>query len=111
MNLGHWRDLVLMALLELVGFTVSMLDSLKRSCGRRRDNHGDLARHGGASGRRLWRAWPSQTSLGNVLVAGPVLCEAGFVMPRKRLAPLIGRCDAFAVDWPTINLTPVVRNI
>jgi len=38
MNLGHRRDLVLMALLELVGFTVSMLEGVKRSCGRRRHN-------------------------------------------------------------------------
>jgi drug/metabolite transporter (DMT)-like permease len=31
MNFGHWRDLVLMAMLGLVGFTVLMLEGLKRT--------------------------------------------------------------------------------
>jgi len=114
MHLRQWRDLVLMAMLGLVGFTVLMLEGLKRTAaadagiitatlpavvaalgvlfaGERLTRLQSAAVGLAVAGLLLVQtttaAGDSTTLLGNVLVAGAVLCEASFVILGKRLAP------------------------
>jgi drug/metabolite transporter (DMT)-like permease len=114
MSRGELRDLALMALLGMVGFTVFMLEGLKRTTAA---DAGIITATLPAvvaalgvvfAGERLARAQlfavalavaglilvqatgvvgGRATLLGNLLVAGAVLCEASFVVLGKRLAP------------------------
>ena len=114
MNRGQWRDLALMALLGMVGFTVLMLEGLKRTAaadagiitatlpavvaalgvlfaGDRLSRMQFLAVALAVAGLVLVQATSaaggSATLVGNLLVVGAVLCEASFVILGKRLAP------------------------
>jgi drug/metabolite transporter (DMT)-like permease len=114
MSAGEWRDLALMALLGLVGFTVLMLEGLKRTAaadagiitatlpavvaalgvvftGDRLSRAQVLAVALAVAGLLLVQTTSagdnSTTLVGNLLVAGAVLCEASFVILGKRLAP------------------------
>jgi drug/metabolite transporter (DMT)-like permease len=115
MTLSEWRNVVLMALLGMVGFTVLMLEGLKRTAaadagiitatlpavvaalgvlfvGDRLSRAQVLAVGLSVAGLILVQATSAAagggTSLaGNLLVAGAVLCEASFVILGKRLAP------------------------
>ena len=114
MSWGEWRDLALMALLGLVGFTVLMLEGLKRTTaadagiitatlpavvailgllfvGDRLSRLQVFAVALAVSGLLLVQTTSatggSATLVGNLLVAGAVLCEASFVILGKRLAP------------------------
>ena len=114
MSRGEWRDLALMALLGMVGFTVLMLEGLKRTAaadagiitatlpavvaalgvlfaGDRLSRLQTLAVALAVAGLLLVQATSatggSATLVGNLLVAGAVLCEASFVILGKRLAP------------------------
>jgi drug/metabolite transporter (DMT)-like permease len=114
MRLCEWRDLALMALLGLVGFTVLMLEGLKRTAaadagiitatlpavvatlgvlfvGDRLSRLQALAVGLAVAGLLLVQTagatGDSATLVGNLLVAGAVLCEASFVILGKRLAP------------------------
>jgi drug/metabolite transporter (DMT)-like permease len=113
MSFGQWRDLVLMSLLGMVGFTVLMFEGLKRTAAA---DAGIItaalpavvALMGMALGERLSRLQAAAVALavaglglvhagsasagtptlvGNLLVGGAVLCEASFVLLGKRLAP------------------------
>ncbi len=114
MQPAQWRDLALMALLGMVGFTVLMLEGLKRTAAV---DAGIITATLPAvvaalgvllSGDRLSRtqlfavalavaglllvqttgaARGTSTLIGNLLVGGAVLCEASFVILGKRLAP------------------------
>jgi drug/metabolite transporter (DMT)-like permease len=114
MQRGEWRDLTLMSLLGMVGFTVLMLEGLKRTSAV---DAGIITATLPAvvaalgvvfSGDRLSRpqlfavalavaglllvqttvaARGASTLIGNLLVGGAVLCEASFVILGKRLAP------------------------
>ena len=113
MNRGQWRDLALMALLGMVGFTVLMLEGLKRTAaadagiitatlpavvaalgvlfaGDRLSRMQFLAVALAVAGLVLVQATSaaggSATLVGNLLVVGAVLCEASFVILGKRLA-------------------------
>jgi len=106
------RDLALMALLGMVGFTVLMLEGLKRTTAAdagiiTATLPAVVAALGVAfAGERLSRvqvcavgmavaglvqatsaAGGAATAVGNLLVGGAVLCEASFVVLGKRLAP------------------------
>jgi len=111
---AEWRDLTLMALLGMVGFTVLMFEGLKRTAaadagiitatlpavaavlgvvfaGDRLSRLQQLAIALAVAGLVLVQAsgaapGPS-TLLGNLLIGGAVLCEASFVLLGKRLAP------------------------
>src|SRR5262245_22539472 len=114
MNLGHWRDLVLMALLGMVGFTVLMFEGLKRTAaadagiitatlpavaamlgvifaGDRLSRWQGLTIVLAVAGIALVQvagaAPGASTPLGNLLIGAAVLCEASFVLLGKRLAP------------------------
>jgi len=114
MTATEWRDLILMALLGMVGFTVLMFEGLKRTAaadagiitatlpavaailgaafaGERPSRLQGLAIVLAIAGIvlvQVSRAAPgSSTFLGNLLVAGAVLGEASFVLLGKRLAP------------------------
>lgn len=114
MSWTQWRDLALMALLGMVGFTVLMLEGLKRTAaadagiitatlpavvaafgfvlgGERLSRTQALAIGMSVAGLLLVQttgAAGGTTSLvGNLLVLGAVLCEASFVFLGKRLAP------------------------
>jgi drug/metabolite transporter (DMT)-like permease len=114
MSGSEWRDLALMALLGLVGFTVLMLEGLKRTAaadagiitatlpavvaalgvvfvGDRLSRMQVLAVSLAVAGLVLVQTTSvtggRATLVGNLLVAGAVLCEASFVILGKRLAP------------------------
>ena len=114
MSRREWRDLALMALLGLVGFTVLMLEGLKRTAaadagiitatlpavvaalgvllvGDRLSRLQIVAVALSVAGLLLVQATSARvggaTLVGNLLVAGAVLCEASFVILGKRLAP------------------------
>ena len=114
MSRREWRDLALMALLGLVGFTVLMLEGLKRTAaadagiitatlpavvaalgvllvGDRLSRLQIVAVALAVAGLLLVQATSARvggaTLVGNLLVAGAVLCEASFVILGKRLAP------------------------
>ena len=114
MSAGQWRDLSLMSLLGMVGFTVLMFEGLKRTgaadagiiaatlpavvavmgvalAGDRLSRAQALAVALAVGGLVLVQAagaTAGQSSLaGNLLVGGAVLCEASFVVLGKRLAP------------------------
>ena len=114
MSRREWRDLALMALLGLVGFTVLMLEGLKRTAaadagiitatlpavvaalgvlfvGDRLSRLQIVAVGLSVAGLLLVQATSARvggaTLVGNLLVAGAVLCEASFVILGKRLAP------------------------
>jgi drug/metabolite transporter (DMT)-like permease len=114
MTATEWRDLILMALLGMVGFTVLMFEGLKRTAaadagiitatlpavaailgaafaGERPSRLQGLAIVLAIAGIALVQvsgaAPGSSTLLGNLLVAGAVLGEASFVLLGKRLAP------------------------
>ncbi len=111
---AQWRDLTLMALLGLIGFTVLMFEGLRRTAAADagiitaalpavvamlgmtfvgdRLSRLQLAAVGLAvAGLVLVQATGARggvtTVVGNLLVAAAVLCEASFVMLGKRLAP------------------------
>jgi drug/metabolite transporter (DMT)-like permease len=111
---AQWRDLTLMALLGLVGFTVLMFEGLRRTAAADagiitaalpalvavlgvafagdRLSRLQLAAVGLAvAGLVLVQATGARggvtTVVGNLLVAAAVLCEASFVVLGKRLAP------------------------
>jgi drug/metabolite transporter (DMT)-like permease len=114
MSTGQWRDLALMSLLGMVGFTVLMFEGLKRTsaadagiitatlpavvavlgvtfAGDRLTRPQGLAVALAVAGLALVQAsgathGPSSL-IGNLLVAGAVLCEASFVVLGKRLTP------------------------
>lgn len=108
------RDLVLMSLLGMVGFTVLMFEGLKRTTAadagiitatlpavvallgvavmgdrlsRLQTAAVALAVAGLALVHTTGAATGTSTLLGNLLVGGAVLCEASFVLLGKRLAP------------------------
>jgi drug/metabolite transporter (DMT)-like permease len=113
MSFGQWRDLVLMSLLGMVGFTVLMFEGLKRTAAAdagiiTATLPAVVALMGMAVGERLSRLQAAAVALavaglglvhagsasagtstlvGNLLVGGAVLCEASFVLLGKRLAP------------------------
>jgi drug/metabolite transporter (DMT)-like permease len=114
MSWTQWRDLALMAMLGMVGFTVLMLEGLKRTAaadagiitatlpavvaslsyaltGERLSRTQVLAVLLAVAGLILVQttgvAGGAATLLGNLLVLGAVLCEASFVFLGKRLAP------------------------
>jgi drug/metabolite transporter (DMT)-like permease len=114
MRPGEWRDLTLMALLGMVGFTALMLEGLKRTSavdagiitatmpavvaalgvlfvGDRLSRLQALAVALAVGGLVLVQTTGApggaSTLLGNLLVGGAVLCEASFVILGKRLAP------------------------
>lgn len=108
----EWRDLTLMALLGMVGFTAFMLEGVKRTDAADagiitatlpavvallgvmvgdRVSRPQLAAVGLAVGGLLLvqtagAARGTSTLIGNMLVGGAVLCEASFVILGKRLA-------------------------
>jgi drug/metabolite transporter (DMT)-like permease len=114
MRPSEWRDLTLMALLGMVGFTALMLEGLKRTSavdagiitatmpavvatlgmlfiGDRLSRLQALAVGLAVGGLVLVQTTGApggaSTLLGNLLVGGAVLCEASFVILGKRLAP------------------------
>jgi drug/metabolite transporter (DMT)-like permease len=114
MRAGEWRDLTLMALLGMIGFTVLMFEGLKRtsaadagiitatlpavvaimSVAISRDRLSRtqvfailLAVAGLLLVQTTGAARGTSTLIGNLLVGGAVLCEASFVILGKRLAP------------------------
>jgi len=114
MTRAQWRSLALMALLGMVGFTVLMLEGLKRTAaadagiitatlpavvaafglvlgGERLSRAQGLAVGLAVAGLALVQATGAAggtaTLVGNLLVAGAVLCEASFVVLGKQLAP------------------------
>jgi drug/metabolite transporter (DMT)-like permease len=114
MSPTQWRDLTLMALLGMVGFTVLMLEGLKRTAaadagiitatlpavvaafgvvfmGERLSRAQAVAVALGVAGLALVQATGAargtSTLVGNLLVLAAVLCEASFVFLGKRLAP------------------------
>jgi len=114
MSGAQWRDLFLMALLGMVGFTVLMFEGLKRTAaadagiitatlpavvaalgvafaGDRLSRLQVLAVALAVAGLVLVQATGAaggpSTLVGNALVGGAVLCEASFVILGKRLAP------------------------
>jgi len=114
MSATEWRDLVLMSLLGMVGFTVLMFEGLKRTSAadagiitatlpavvallgvvamRERLSPAQLgavalAVAGLVLVQATGAAGGASTLIGNVLIAGAVLCEASFVLLGKRLAP------------------------
>jgi drug/metabolite transporter (DMT)-like permease len=113
MSLGQWRDLVLMSLLGMVGFTVFMFEGLKRTAAAdagiiTATLPAVVALMGVVVGERLSRLQAgavalavaglalvhtgsasagTSTLVGNLLVGAAVLCEASFVLLGKRLAP------------------------
>jgi drug/metabolite transporter (DMT)-like permease len=114
MSWVQWRDLALMAMFGMVGFTVLMLEGLKRTAaadagiitatlpavvaalgvifvGDRLSRTQMLAVALAVAGLVLVQATSaiggSATLVGNLLVVGAVLCEASFVILGKRLAP------------------------
>jgi drug/metabolite transporter (DMT)-like permease len=114
MAAGEQRDLVLMSLFGMVGFTVLMFEGLKRTAGadagiitatlpavvamlgfavtgerltRLQAGAVGLAVGGLALVQATGAAAGGSTLLGNLLVGGAVLCEASFVLLGKRLAP------------------------
>ena len=111
---GQQRDLVLMSLLGMVGFTVLMFEGLKRTAAadagiitatlpavvallgvivigdrlsRMQTAAIALAVAGLVLVHTTGTATGTSTLLGNLLVGGAVLCEASFVLLGKRLAP------------------------
>ena len=114
MTFGQQRDLVLMSLLGMVGFTVLMFEGLKRTAAadagiitatlpavvallgvlvigdrlsRMQAGAVALAVAGLVLVHATGVATGASTLLGNMLVGGAVLCEASFVLLGKRLAP------------------------
>jgi drug/metabolite transporter (DMT)-like permease len=114
MTAGQWRDLILMALLGMLGFTVLMFEGLKRTAAADagiitatlpavvaalgivllgdRPSRLQLAAVGLAVAGLIFvqttgDARNTSTIFGNLLVGGAVLCEASFVLLGKRLAP------------------------
>jgi drug/metabolite transporter (DMT)-like permease len=114
MSRAQWRDLALMSLLGMVGFTVLMFEGLKRTsaadagiitatlpavvavlgvalAGDRLSQRQALAVVLAVAGLAVvyasGAASGSSTPTGNLLVGGAVLCEASFVLLGKRLAP------------------------
>jgi len=114
MTRGQQRDLVLMSLLGMVGFTVLMFEGLKRTAAadagiitatlpavvallgvivvgdrlsRLQTGAVALAVAGLALVHTTGAATGTATLIGNLLVGGAVLCEASFVLLGKRLAP------------------------
>jgi drug/metabolite transporter (DMT)-like permease len=114
MSRAEWRDLTLMALLGMVGFTVLMFEGLTRTAaadagiitatlpavaallgvafaGDRLSRLQGLAIALAVAGLVLVQASGTapgaSTLIGNLLVGGAVLCEASFVLLGKRLAP------------------------
>jgi drug/metabolite transporter (DMT)-like permease len=114
MNRQQWRDLALMSLLGMVGFTVLMFEGLKRTAaadagiitatlpavvallsvaiaGERLSRLQGAAVALAVTGLVLVQtsgtATGSSSLIGNLLVGGAVLCEASFVILGKRLAP------------------------
>jgi drug/metabolite transporter (DMT)-like permease len=114
MSAGQWRDLSLMSLLGMVGFTVLMFEGLKRTgaadagiitatlpavvavlgvalAGDRLSRAQGLAVALAVAGLVLVQASGAASGpsslVGNLLVGGAVLCEASFVVLGKRLAP------------------------
>jgi drug/metabolite transporter (DMT)-like permease len=114
MTRGQQRDLVLMSLLGMVGFTVLMFEGLKRTAAadagiitatlpavvallgvivvgdrlsRLQTGAVALAVAGLALVHTTGAATGTETLVGNLLVGGAVLCEASFVLLGKRLAP------------------------
>jgi drug/metabolite transporter (DMT)-like permease len=114
MSWRQWRELVLMAALGMVGFTVLMLEGLKHTAaadagiitatlpavvallgvvliGDRLSLTQGLAVTLAVSGLVLVQVTSAadyrSTLVGNLMVAGAVLCEASFVLLGKRLAP------------------------
>jgi len=114
MQAREWRDLALMALLGMVGFTVLMFEGLKRTAaadagiitatlpavvavlgvlflGDRLSRVQLLAVALAVAGLLLVQttgaAHGTSTLIGNLLIGGAVLCEASFVILGKRLAP------------------------
>lgn len=110
----EWRDLTLMALIGMVGFTVLMFEGLKRTAavdagiitatlpavvaalgvalaGDRLSRPQLLAVALAVAGLLLVQATGAaggtSSLIGNLLVGGAVLCEASFVFLGKRLAP------------------------
>ena len=111
---GQQRDLLLMSLLGMVGFTVLMFEGLKRTAAadagiitatlpavvallsvivigdrlsRLQSAAVALAVAGLVLVHTTGAATGTATVLGNLLVGGAVLCEASFVLLGKRLAP------------------------
>jgi drug/metabolite transporter (DMT)-like permease len=111
---AEWRDLTLMALLGMVGFTAFMLEGVKRTdaadagiitatlpamvallglvlagdrLSRLQATAVGLAVGGLLLVQSAGAARGGSTPLGNVLVGGAVLCEASFVILGKRLTP------------------------
>jgi drug/metabolite transporter (DMT)-like permease len=114
MRPGEWRDLTLMALLGMIGFTVLMFEGLKRTSAAdagiitatlpavvaimsvlisrdRLSRTQALAVLLAVAGLMLVQttgaARGTSTLIGNLLIGGAVLCEASFVVLGKRLAP------------------------
>lgn len=114
MRVAEWRDLLLMALLGMVGFTVFMLEGLKRTSAadagiitatlpavvaafgvafvRERLSRAQVFAVGLAVAGLLLvqttgAVGGATTLVGNLLVLCAVLCEASFVILGKRLAP------------------------
>ena len=114
MTAAQWRDLTLMALLGMVGFTILMLEGVKRTAaadagiitatlpavaallavmlaGEKPSHLQGLAillAIVGVGLVQIWGAAPGPSTLiGNLLVGGAVLGEASFVVLGKRLAP------------------------
>jgi drug/metabolite transporter (DMT)-like permease len=114
MSRGAQRDLVLMSLLGMVGFTVLMFEGLKRTSaadagiitatlpavvallgvvvmGDRLSRLQTAAVALAIAGLLLVQTWGARAGassvVGNLLVGGAVLCEASFVLLGKRLAP------------------------
>jgi len=114
MSGAQWRDLTLMALLGMVGFTVFMFEGLKRTAaadagiitatlpavvaalgvalvGDRLTRVQLLAVALAVAGLVLVQmtgaAAGTSSLVGNLLIGGAVLCEASFVILGKRLAP------------------------
>jgi drug/metabolite transporter (DMT)-like permease len=114
MSWTEWRDLLLLALLGMVGFTVFMLEGVKRTSAvdagvitatlpaivavssvvlggerlsRSQTSAVGLAVLGLVLVQVTSAAGGATTLMGNLLVFGAVLCEASFVLLGKRLAP------------------------
>jgi drug/metabolite transporter (DMT)-like permease len=114
MRPSEWRDLTLMSLLGMIGFTVLMFEGLKRTSaadagiitatlpavvaimsvlisGDRLSRSQGFAVLLAVAGLMLVQttgaARGASTLIGNLLVGGAVLCEASFVILGKRLAP------------------------
>jgi drug/metabolite transporter (DMT)-like permease len=114
MNLRQCADLILMALMGMVGFTVLIFEGLRRTAAAdagiiaatlpavvavfgvlflrdrlqaRRVGAVVLAVAGVALVQATGASRGTSTLLGNLMVAGAVVCEASFVILGKRLAP------------------------